>query len=42
MQKVCERATLLQMQCGHVYHEPCIAQWLTSHRTCPVCRKEMH
>lgn len=24
--------------CGHVYHQPCVEQWLTVKNCCPVCR----
>ncbi|KAI3422865.1 RING-type domain-containing protein [Psidium guajava] len=24
--------------CGHVYHEPCIATWLSLGSSCPLCR----
>ncbi|XP_030529944.1 probable E3 ubiquitin-protein ligase RHC1A [Rhodamnia argentea] len=24
--------------CGHVYHEPCIATWLSLGGSCPLCR----
>jgi hypothetical protein len=27
--------------CGHVFHESCALAWLTSHNTCPFCRKEL-
>jgi hypothetical protein len=24
--------------CGHKFHTACISNWLTSHKTCPICR----
>ncbi|XP_056162001.1 E3 ubiquitin-protein ligase RZF1-like [Syzygium oleosum] len=27
-----------QASCGHVYHEPCIATWLSLGGSCPLCR----
>lgn len=26
------------LPCTHTLHTPCIAAWLTSHNTCPLCR----
>lgn len=31
--------TLLQLPCGHKYHEECLVQWLGHHGTCPICRE---
>ena len=30
-----------QVQCGHLYHRPCISEWLDYNNTCPVCRFQM-
>jgi len=28
-----------KLECGHLFHIPCIQRWLKLHGTCPVCRK---
>ena len=27
--------------CSHTFHEDCGMQWLTTHNTCPTCRREL-
>ena len=32
---------LLQLQCNHIYHPPCINDWLERQYSCPICRSEI-
>jgi hypothetical protein len=32
-------ASVKQMRCGHVFHGPCIAEWLGVAESCPSCRR---
>lgn len=31
-----------KLPCKHLFHEPCITEWLKLHGTCPVCRKNLN
>ncbi|KAG6595648.1 hypothetical protein SDJN03_12201, partial [Cucurbita argyrosperma subsp. sororia] len=33
-----KREEVIRMQCGHVYHESCIFNWLHHNSSCPLCR----
>ncbi|KAG5501334.1 hypothetical protein JIQ42_06335 [Leishmania sp. Namibia] len=35
--KVCVRL----LNCPHAFHKPCINQWLTQNKTCPICKVEV-
>lgn len=26
--------------CEHAFHESCVGQWFSNHRTCPTCRQD--
>lgn len=33
------RTFVRELSCGHVFHEPCIKDWLHLSETCPLCRE---
>ncbi|KAF0698204.1 Aste57867_11189 [Aphanomyces stellatus] len=32
---------LRQLPCHHIFHPPCIAEWLDKNMTCPMCKRDM-
>ena len=43
---ICQEAmavgqAVLKLHCRHVYHDTCLATWLRTKNTCPLCREEL-
>ena len=36
-----EGETLIQLNCGHVYHKSCIDSWCQNHTRCPLCNQDL-
>ncbi len=32
---------LKKLECGHLFHPECVANWLVITRICPICRQRM-
>jgi hypothetical protein len=28
------------LECGHSFHEPCVATWFQHKKSCPICRRD--
>ncbi|OQR91555.1 hypothetical protein ACHHYP_04583 [Achlya hypogyna] len=33
--------SVVKTRCGHVFHQECLAQWMQSHPSCPICRHQV-
>lgn len=33
-----DQETLMELRCGHIYHEECLKSWLSTNGVCPICR----
>lgn len=36
-----EGEKLVQLPCGHIYHEDCVGSWTTNHTRCPLCNLDL-
>ncbi|CBZ27307.1 conserved hypothetical protein [Leishmania mexicana MHOM/GT/2001/U1103] len=36
-----DKACVKLLNCPHAFHKPCINQWLTQNKTCPICKVEV-
>ncbi len=34
-------AKVLELSCGHLFHEECVTAWLSTKKSCPVCRERI-
>ncbi|CAD8089377.1 unnamed protein product [Paramecium sonneborni] len=32
----------IQLECGHVFHQECISEWLSREKHCPVCKRDIN
>ena len=42
MEKFKKGEKLIKVDCNHEFHSRCLKLWLTNHKTCPVCRFDIH
>ena len=38
LQYFIENEKVIQLSCKHMFHKPCIDEWININRTCPSCR----
>lgn len=36
-----ESAFIAKLNCGHIFHSECIANWMNKKNTCPLCKKDL-
>ncbi|ESN97593.1 hypothetical protein HELRODRAFT_127848, partial [Helobdella robusta] len=32
---------VFQLQCGHVFHQQCVEEWLKNVKSCQICRSQL-
>lgn len=32
---------IIELECKHIYHDPCISKWLQKDLSCPMCRTQL-
>ena len=37
MDELCGGEVVRRLECGHVYHQPCVDEWLAKRAVCPLC-----
>lgn len=38
---ISSESILLHLDCGHIYHDNCLLEWMKTSKTCPDCRKRI-
>ena len=33
---------IIELDCKHIYHDPCISKWLQKDLSCPICRSQLN
>jgi hypothetical protein len=36
-----KQGKFVELDCGHIFHEDCLAGWTAREQKCPMCRREI-